>query len=79
MIDDCTAWAEASKFHAIAVEKLGQMEQEPFWEWIAAKMIDISNANGNGPLIMALLIAIFEDIEAREKILRQNPALVMSA
>ena len=67
MTIDRTAWADAYKFHAAAIGKLGQMEQEPFWEWMAARMIEISNANGNGALIMALLLAVFEDVEAADK------------
>lgn len=64
---DRSTWVTAYKFHKEALEKLGQMEQEPFWEWMAARMIEISNANGNGALIMALLIAVFEDVEAADK------------
>lgn len=64
---DRSAWVTAYKFHKEALEKLGQMEQEPFWEWMAARMIEISNANGNGALIMALLLAVFEDVEAADK------------
>ena len=55
---DRSTWVTAYKFHKEALEKLGQMEQEPFWEWMAARMIEISNANGNGALIMALLLAV---------------------
>ena len=64
---DRSTWVTAYKFHKEALEKLGQMEQEPFWEWMAARMIEISNANGNGALIMALLLAVFEDVEAADK------------
>lgn len=67
MTDDRTTWAEAYKFHSAAIKKLGQMEEAPFWEWMAARMVEISNANGNGALIMALLIAVFEDVEAASK------------
>lgn len=67
MMINRTAWADAYKFHAEALEKLGQMEQEPFWEWMAARMVEISNEHGNGALIMSLMIAIFEDMEAVDK------------
>lgn len=68
---DRTAWADAYKFHSEALEKLGQMEQDPFWEWMAARMIEISNEHSNGALIMALLIAVFEDVEAADKAARE--------
>ena len=71
MTADRSTWTTAYKFHKEALEKLGQMEQEPFWEWMAARMIEISNANGNGALIMALLIAVFEDVEAANKAARE--------
>lgn len=64
---DRTAWADAYKFHAEALEKLGEMEQGAFWEWMGAKMIEVSNANGNGALIMALLFAVFDDLEQHDK------------
>lgn len=64
---DRSAWADAYKFHATALEKLGQMEQEPFWEWMAARMVEISDEHGNGALIMALMLAVFEDVEAASK------------
>lgn len=70
-----STWETAYNFHAEALEKLGQMEQEPFWEWMAARMIEISNANGNGALIMALLLAVFEDVEAADKE-RRNDTII---
>lgn len=67
MTADRSTWVTAYKFHKEALEKLDKMEETPFWEWMAAKMVEISNANGNGALIMALLIAVFEDVEAADK------------
>ena len=62
-----TAWTEAYKFHAEALKKLGQMELEAFWEWMGDRMVEISNEHGNCALIMALMIAVFEDVEAADK------------
>ena len=67
MTADRSTWTTAYKFHKEALEKLGRMEEIPFWEWMAARMVEIANANGNGALIMALLIAVFEDVEAAYK------------
>ena len=72
MTADRSAWTAARRFHEEAITRLEQMEQDPFWEWMGAKMIEVSNAHGNGALIMALLIAVFEDVEAADKERRNN-------
>lgn len=74
MTIDRAAWADSYRFHAEALEKLGQMRQDPFWEWVAARMIEISNAHGNRTIIMGLLIAVFEDLEAADKAARDRAA-----
>lgn len=74
MTIDRAAWADAYRFHVEAIEKLGQMEQEPFWAWATDRLIEISNAHGNSPLIMGLLIAVFEDLEALDKATRDTAA-----
>lgn len=76
---DRTAWAAAYRFHEAAVARYGTMEQDPFWEWMAAQLIEISNAHDNGALIVALLIAVFDDLEQRDRAARQDPAPVKSA
>lgn len=67
MMIDRAAWGDAYKLHAAALEKLGQMEQEAFWDWMASQMIETSNAHGNSVLIMALLVAVFEVVETADK------------
>ena len=74
MTIDRAAWADAYRFHVEALEKLGQLETDAFWEWAAAKMVEISNAHGNSQLIMGLLIAVFEDVEAADKAARDKAA-----
>lgn len=64
---DRTAWAVAYRFHEEALDKLGSMKQELFWEWFSREMLQISADNGNSALIMALLLAVFEDLEARDR------------
>lgn len=64
---DRSAWASAYRFHAAAIEKRPQMESEAFWEWMAARMLEISNEHSNSPLIMGLMIAVFDDLEQIEK------------
>lgn len=76
---DRSAWAAAYNFHKEALEKQSTIDRESFWEWMGAKMLEISNTNGNGALIMALLIAVYEDVEAVDKAERQTPAPVIGA
>ena len=64
---DRTAWSIAYHFHKEAVTKLAQMEQEAFWSWFIDEMLETSRSHGNTPLIMALLLAVFEDVEAADK------------
>lgn len=67
MTIDRTAWTDAYQFNAEAVERLEQMEPEVFWEWMAARVLEIASAHNNNPLTMGLLIAVFEDMEAASK------------
>lgn len=67
MTIDRTAWTDAYQFNAEAVERLEQMEQEVFWEWMAARVLEIANMHNNDPLTMGLLVAVFEDMEAASK------------
>lgn len=61
---DRAVWSTAFRFHQEALEKLNQMERKPFWDWMVSKMAETSNANGNTPLAMGLLLAVFNDLEA---------------
>lgn len=66
-VNNRAAWASAYQFHSEAVEKLDRMEQGSFWEWFHDSMMEVVNTQGNGPLIMALCIAVFDDLEQRDK------------
>ena len=67
------AWSDCSKLHTAAVMQLGQMEQEAFWNWYHDEAMKIANKHDNGALILALLLAVFEDIEQRNMEYRQIP------
>lgn len=60
-------WADSYRFHVEAIQKHNQMKEEPFWEWMAAKVLEIANAHNNDPLTVGLLVAVFEDMEAASK------------
>lgn len=64
---DRTAWADAYKLHAEALDRLGQMEREAFWLSFHEKAQEIAAQHGNGALILALIVAVFEDVEAADK------------
>lgn len=74
-----TLWIAVCHFHEEALERLGQMERGAFWDWMAARMVEISNAHGNGELITALLLAVFEDVEAADKKRRDDTITVKGA
>ena len=65
-------WTEAYKFHAAALKKLGTMEQRAFWTWYHQKAIEIANTYNNTALILGLLVAIFENVEATAIAARQS-------
>ena len=57
------AWRDAYNLHTEALVRLDQMDQEPFWSWYHDQMQRIAQAHNNNALILALLYAVFEDLE----------------
>ena len=43
------------------------VDSDDFWDWMGGKMVEISDKHGNSPLIVGLMIAIFEAIEVEDK------------
>lgn len=74
MMIDRKCWAEAYRLHAAALDKLAQTEQGAFWEWYHAQALQIAADNGNSTLIQGLLLAVFEDVEATDKVRMKRTA-----
>ena len=61
-----SAWTDAYRFHAEALEKLGEGSPEgEYWTWFHTRAKDVALSHHNGALILALMIAVFDDIEQR--------------
>lgn len=65
MNNSAAAWADAYKLHQAAVECMGRKEPADFWNWYHEEAYKIANKHANGPLILALLMAVFDDTSQR--------------
>ena len=63
---DRAAWADAYRLHDQSLQKLGKLDQDSFWNWYHDNAQQIALTHGNGALIVALLLAVFDDVEARD-------------